>query len=309
MAKAKILLIEDNRAEARVTRERLEGFGYDVLVAAGGTEGIRLLKTEKADLVLLDVVLPDISGHEVCRWLKLNEDTRAVPVIMLTVKTAVSDRVDGLHAGADDYLPKPYDDVELNARIYAALRTKALMDELRRKNQELSEMLERVEVMAVTDSLTELFNRRRLMAIVEKEFSRMRRYRSPLSCLMVDIDYFKGINDRFGHQAGDQVLRQVARVIRDSVREVDTTARWGGEEFVVLLPETTREQARLPARRVLERVHACAIDAIGGEKVTVSIGVADCADPVVDSGDKLIVASDMAMYEAKRKGRNRIEPE
>ncbi|NMB73501.1 MAG: diguanylate cyclase [Myxococcales bacterium] len=309
MAKAKILLIEDNRAEARVTRERLEGFGYDVLVAAGGTEGIRLLKTEKADLVLLDVVLPDISGHEVCRWLKLNEDTRAVPVIMLTVKTAVADRVDGLHAGADDYLPKPYDDVELNARIYAALRTKALMDELRRKNQELSEMLERVEVMAVTDSLTELFNRRRLMAIVEKEFSRMRRYHSPLSCLMVDIDYFKGINDRFGHQAGDQVLRQVARVIRDSVREVDTTARWGGEEFVVLLPETTRDQARLPARRILERVHASAIDAIGGETVTVSIGVADCADPVVDSGDKLIVASDMAMYEAKRKGRNRIEPE
>ncbi|MBI4699299.1 MAG: diguanylate cyclase, partial [Nitrospirae bacterium] len=216
-------------------------------------------------------------------------------------------KVAGLEAGADDYMPKPFSEIELNARIYACLRTKALQDELRQKNRELERLLERVEFLAMTDSLTELYNRRHFETVLEKEFQRTLRYKSPLSCLMLDIDNFKQINDEYSHQAGDSVLQEIARLIKSSFREIDIVARWGGEEFTILLPQTDRPGALKCASRLLEEISGHKFSRLAERKVTVSIGVATSPDPSIENGEQLVNVSDLAMYEAKRKGRNRAE--
>jgi diguanylate cyclase (GGDEF)-like protein len=307
MAKAKILLVEDSETQAKTTKSFLEKSGYDVVWAENGMAAFKLAKTKQVDLVLLDRVLPDMDGNEVCRWLKLDQDTRVIPIIMLTVRDSTTDKVTGLESGADDYLPKPYNEVELNARIYAALRTKTLQDELRRKNRQLEDMLTRVETLAITDPLTGLFNRRRFETILELEFKKTLRYQTPLSCLMIDIDHFKSVNDTFGHQAGDVVLKEVALLIQRNIREVDTAARWGGEEFAVLVPTINRENASAPANRILKAVGNHKFPDITDLSITVSIGIAGIPNPQIDTGQKLVHAADLAMYEAKKKGRNRIE--
>ncbi len=307
MAKARILLVEDNKTQAKIISNCLAKNGYEIVNVDSGMSAIKAAKSEKIDIVLLDLVLPDIDGNEVCRWLKLNYDTKTIPIIMLTVKGESSDKVAGLEAGADDYLQKPFDENELNARIYARLRVKSQQDELQQMNRQLETMLTRVETLATMDSLTGLFNRRRFESIMSNEFKKCQRYLHPLSCMMIDIDHFKEINDTFGHQAGDEVLREVARNIQGCIREVDTLARWGGEEFVVLSPNTTKENAVRAAERILKSISTHRFSAIGARMMTVSIGVAGIPDPQIETTEKLIHAADLAMYAAKRKGRARVE--
>lgn len=307
MAKAKILLVEDSKAQAGLIRDFLEKTGYEVIWAENGKSAIKIAKSKGIDIILLDLVLPDISGNEVCRWLKLNEDTKGLPIIMLTVKDGLTDKVAGLEAGADDYLPKPYNEIELNARIYASLRTKALQDELRQKNHQLEDLLRQVEIMAITDQLTGIYNRRRLETVLQEEFRRTIRYKSPLACLMIDIDHFKRINDRFGHHTGDMVIKETAQIITECARDIDTVARWGGEEFLALFPQTNKEDALQPAVRIIKKVSEHKFSEISDEQITISIGIASAPDPSIDTEEKLIHASDMALYEAKKKGRNRAE--
>ena len=307
MAKAKILLVEDSKAQAGLIRDFLEKTGYEVIWAENGKSAIKIAKSKGIDIILLDLMLPDISGNEVCRWLKLNENTRGIPIIMLTAKDAITDKVAGLEAGADDYLPKPYNEIELNARIYASLRTKALQDELRQKNRQLENLLKQVEIMAITDQLTGIYNRRRLVTILEKEFRRTVRYKSPLTCLMIDIDHFKRINDKFGHHTGDMVIKETAQIITGCAREIDTVARWGGEEFIALFPQTKKEDALRSAVRIIKKVSEHKFPEISNEQITISIGIASVPDPSIDTEEKLIHASDMALYEAKKNGRNRAE--
>ncbi len=307
MAKARILLVEDSKSQAEVTREFLEKNGYEVDWVEEGKSAIMKARTQTVDIILLDYVLPDINGNEVCRWLKLNQNTRGIPIIMITTRSSTKDKVSSLEAGADDILPKPYNEIELNARIYACLRTKALQDELRQKNQQLEEMLERVEILAITDPLTGLFNRRRCENVLEKEFNRTVRYRTSLSSLMIDIDHFKKVNDAYGHRVGDSVLKEVAELIRSNTRDVDTVSRWGGEEFLVLLPQTVKQSAILLASRMLKAIEQYSFSGISDGQITVSVGLASVPDPSIDSGEKLINASDVALYEAKRRGRNRVE--
>jgi two-component system cell cycle response regulator len=308
MAKATILLVEDNKGQANIVRDYLSKNGYAVVTVEDGVSAFKAAKTEPVDLILLDRVLPDMDGSEVCRWLKLDQKTRDIPVIMLTVKSAMTDKVTGLESGADDYLPKPFDEAELNARIYARLRAKTHQDELKKKNTQLEDMLTRVESLAIMDPLTGLFNRRRFETIMGNEFKRAARYQSPMSCMLIDIDHFKIVNDTFGHQTGDMVLKEVSSLIQNTLREVDTPARWGGEEFIVLSPNTTRENARKAASRILKAVSDHTYAGIGAHRITVSIGLAGLPDPEITTQEKLIHAADLAMYEAKKKGRNRIEP-
>jgi two-component system cell cycle response regulator len=306
MAKAKILLVEDDKLQAEVAKDYLEANGYEIIWVENGKSAIKMAKTQPVELILLDLVLPDLDGNEVCRWLKLNEDTKGIPIIILTVKSSTMEKVTGLEAGADDYLPKPYNEIELNARIYACLRTKALQDELRQKNRQLEEVLLKVETLAITDPLTELFNRRHFSAAIEKEFNRTVRFQSPTSCLMIDIDYFKKINTEYGHATGDMVLKELAKLIKSCARETDTVARLGGDEFIVLLPETKKEEALQTAKRILEAISHHQFSNIS-RQITVSIGTASVPEASIDTAEKLIRASDFALYEAKAKGRNRIE--
>ncbi len=308
MAKAKILLVEDDRVQAKFVINFLEKKGYEVLWAEDGRAAIKIVKTNSIDLIILDIILPDINGYEVARWLKINNDTKGIPIIMLTARSALNDKIAGLEAGADDYLPKPFDEAELNARIYASLRTKALQDELKERNRQLEELLAKVELMAITDPLTEINNRRRFEEVIKKEFSRFKRYHTPLSCMMIDIDHFKRINDRYGHASGDSVLKEVANLICRNLREIDTLARWGGEEFVVLLPQTDKNEAQNVAQRVLENIRNHRFSGIPPEeRITVSIGISGIPSSEIDNWERLIMKADEALYLAKDRGRNRVE--
>ncbi len=304
--KAKLLLIDDSEAQSSQIRLTLERLGYAVEWASSGVEGLKLARSSRPDLVLLDVVMTDIDGFAVCRWLKMNADTREIPVIMLTVRNTVADRVEGLNIGADDYLPKPFQDQELEARIFAALRVKAAHAELKERNLQLETMLHHVEALAITDALTGLFNRRRFADVLKREFAVTKRYKNTLSCLMIDLDHFKRLNDLFGHDAGDQVLKEAARRIQTSLREVDVPARYGGEEFAILLPHTGKLEAYIVAERLRNAIRSAEFN-FGGERtvVTASIGISGNIDVPTGHADDLVKAADLALYEAKRQGRDR----
>jgi diguanylate cyclase (GGDEF)-like protein len=305
-SKSRILMVEDSKTQADVTREFLEKNGYEVIWAKDGASALRAVKTHSFDVVILDLILPDMNGSAICNWLKSNNDTKGIPLIMLTVKDSIEDRVAGIEAGADDYLPKPYNEIELNTKIYAALRTKALQDELRKKNEQLEKILSKVETLAITDPLTGLFNRRHLEAILEKEWLIAKRYDHTISCLMIDIDHFKSINDIYGHKTGDSVLREISLLLKKNLREVDTVARWGGEEFVAILPRADKDNSMRVASRITEKTSNHAFDEVPDRKITVTIGIA-CSGSSIDSSEKLINSADIALFEGKRKGRNRIE--
>ncbi len=305
MAKANVLLVEDDPIQTEATKEILEKAGYNVACTTDGISAIKQVKANKPDIILLDVILPGLDGYEVCRWLKLEEQTKGIPVIMLTVKTELSDKISGLHIGADDYLPKPYNELELNARIYASLRAKALQDELKSKNTQLEELLAKVEYMAITDVLTGLFNRRRLHLDLEKEFERAKRYESPFALMLMDLDHFKNINDTYGHLAGDMVLQDVAKIIQKNIREIDTAARYGGEEFVVLLPNTKKEDAVHLAERMRLSIENHTFPDIRNTSITVSIGIAGVPDKDITTEDKMVQCADIALYKSKQSGRNR----
>lgn len=305
--KGKLLLVEDSDAQGTRIKATLERQGYDVLWAQSGIEGLKLARAERPDLIVLDVVMQDMDGLAVCRWLKMTGECRDIPIIMLTVRGELQERVEGLNIGADDYLSKPFADEELDARIFAALRVKAAEIELKKRNTELQSMLHHVEALAITDPLTGLYNRRRFDDVLKREFAITKRYNTPLSCLMVDVDHFKRINDLYGHDAGDRVLCGVASRLTARLREVDTAARFGGEEFAILLPQTPKQGAMVVAERMaalVRREHFEFED--GSASVTVSVGVAEGGDVTGNSPEGLVKAADSALYLAKSRGRDQV---
>lgn len=305
---AKILIVDDSAFEAKHVKGLLEKEGHAVLLAENGMQGMKMIKFEHPDLILLDLVLPDLSGREVCRWAKLNAETQSIPIIMLTARTEVKERVAGLEEGANDYVTKPCDDSELKARIDAVLREKTLRDQLEKKNLEYEELMRKLERMAITDPVTGLFNRRRFEEMLAQEFERYRRYGAPFSCLMIDVDHFKTINDTYGHDVGDLVLKQTAQTIQGQIRGVDTVARYGGDEFAVLLSQQKREEAMKAAGRILKQVRQLRLKEMKkGEKITLSIGIAALPDPDLKGMDQIVQCADYALYKAKKRGRDCVE--
>jgi diguanylate cyclase (GGDEF)-like protein len=304
VVKGKVLLVEDDPVQASATKEVLMKAGYEVLWAEDGINAIKSVKTERPDIILLDVILPRMDGYEICRWLKLEETTKGILVITLTIKKEISDKISGLHIGADDYLPKPYNELELNARIYSLLRTKALQDELRQKNRQLEELLHKVNYMAITDALTGLYNRRHFHDVLISEYERARRYKTPFSIVMLDIDHFKRINDTFGHSVGDSVLKEVAEILKRNIREIDTASRYGGEEFMVILPNTRKDHALIVAERTRIMIAQHSFSRLD-RNITISVGISGMPDENAESDEKLIKCADFALYRAKDLGRDR----
>lgn len=447
---AKVLVVDDMPANVRLLQARLEAEYYEVLVAHNGAEALRLARTEQPDIVLLDVMMPELDGYEVTRQLKSDPETRHIPVILVTALDGRDDRLSGLEAGADDFLNKPVDEVMLFARLKALVRLKLMFDELRQREvsgrkagvfdpaqlqrqieavgnvlviddnerqgmrmlrqlgrthrcayesdpqkaqkiasgrvdllvlnltaksfdplrfvahlrsteatrqtpvlgvyspegrdvllkalelgvndalprpvdaQELiarahtqirrkryadylRNSLDRSLELSVTDPLTGLNNRRYMDMQFINLLPRHMKAGEPLSLLMLDIDYFKRVNDTYGHDAGDEVLKEFSRRLTQSVRAVDMPCRLGGEEFVVLMPGADSEDARHIAERVRLQVASAAFNLSTGQalNITVSVGVSTLSG-TGDSAEGLLKRADEAVYEAKQGGRNRV---
>ena len=240
---SKILVVDDSRTQLDWLVQVLRREGYEVLEALDGKEAIRIVRTSPPDLVLLDIVLPDMDGLEVLRIVKSRREESFIPVIILSVKADLDSKVTGLRIGADDFLAKPFAEAEILARCAAMLRIKHLQERLH-------EMQRKLEEQTITDSLTGLKNRRFFDERLNEEFRRAQRYGDFLSLIMVDLDHFKEVNDQFGHPAGDAVLREAAALIRASIRDPDICARYGGEEFTVILPKTHMSGALAVAERI-----------------------------------------------------------
>jgi diguanylate cyclase (GGDEF)-like protein len=248
-----------------------------------------------------------MDGREVLRLIKPPGADRFMPVIILSVKGDVATKVEGLRLGADDFLVKGVEDPEIIARCQAMLRIKNLQERLR-------EMQKKLEEQSITDGLTRLHNRRFFDERLHEEFRRAQRYGDYLSLIMVDLDLFKDVNDRFGHPAGDAVLRESASLIRASLRDPDICARYGGEEFAVILPKTHMSGALAVAERIWRAIGAKEFAVGPGEdgrlprtvRVTASIGVAFYPSKDINSSDLLLRFADQALYQAKRSGRNTI---
>jgi diguanylate cyclase (GGDEF)-like protein len=289
-----VLIADDDPDIRALVRELLSRAGFETVDAQDGTEALALARRSQPDLVLLDVTMPGLDGYAVCESI-FAERHDPPPVIFLTARSETSDQVRGFDAGGVDYIVKPFRGAELVARVRAALRTKRRIDEL-------------VETVGV-DSLTGVGTRAALDERLEQAFAQARRDDQPLSCVIVDIDHFKEVNDRYGHLAGDAVLREVGDRLRLSVRRSDEVFRYGGEEFVILM-SAVGEEAYFAASRLLDTIaaRAVALPAACGHasvRIRASAGIAG-ADRAHESGAALLAAADHALYAAKRAGRDQL---
>jgi diguanylate cyclase (GGDEF)-like protein len=297
----RILVVDDNQDNIEIIAARLRYRGYDIIEASDGAQALALVQETAPDLILLDIMLPDIDGYEISRRIKGSESLPFIPIILVTARDSTQDKVAGLDAGADDYLTKPINFPELEARVRSMLRIKRLQDELEEKNREL-------ERLSISDGLTGLYNHRHIHGLLGEEFDRTERTNDKLSVAMFDLDRFKAVNDTFGHQAGDRVLVEMAEILRESARDIDRLGRYGGEEFMALLPETGVEDAIVFVERVRREVARRNFD-IGRDeplRMTVSAGLACYPHELVDSPETLVRLADEALYAAKAAGRNRV---
>ncbi|MGH9405422.1 MAG: GGDEF domain-containing protein [Terriglobia bacterium] len=295
----RILIAEDDPVSRRVLHAHLTKWGYDVLVTRDGIEAWNLLQAEDhPQLAILDWMMPSMDGLEVIRQLRKKESPAYVYVLLLTAKGQKQDIVAGLEAGADDYLTKPFDAHELQARLRTGRRILEL-------EAELIAAREALRTEATHDHLTGVWNRAGILALLQRECARAGRSSSTLAVVMADIDHFKAVNDTYGHLAGDDVLREVARRMQLSVRTYDSIGRYGGEEFVIVLPDCCAASGLQQAERIRSNVGAQPVETSGVViPLTLSLGVAVTAGG--DPGDyqSLLRNADAALYRAKEAGRN-----
>jgi len=298
----RILVAEDDRVTRRLLESNLKKWGYEIVSCSDGVEAWEVLQKEDAPkLAILDWMMPGMDGVEICRNVRNLSTGKYVNIILLTSKSSKADVVGGLEAGADDYIVKPFDPNELKVRVRAAARIVRLQEDLCRA-------LELAESRASHDQLTRLLNRAAIIEALQRELSRSGREDTPVSVIIGDVDHFKRINDRYGHLAGDGVLREIADAISSSVRPYDFAGRYGGEEFMVVLPGCEKEDARQTAERLRSRIaDNPVVTSEGVFSITMSFGVAAADTAAKTDMDSLIRCADQALYMAKNAGRNRVE--
>ena len=308
--KKRILVVDDHEDNIELLRARLEARGYEVEGASDGQAALDAVERICPDLILLDVMMPKMDGMEVVRRLKAKSEANElpfIPVIMQTALDSTENKVEGLDAGADDYITKPINFAELEARVNSLLRIKALQVALKAREKELSELNDQLRRISLTDGLTQIENRRSLNERLHEMWQHSVRLHEPISLVMCDIDKFKSVNDNYGHQAGDAVLKEFAQVLKSEAREIDRVGRYGGEEFLLVLPGTVLDAAVTFAERLREKVASHTFTYEGGTLTrTMSCGVAASPHPRVKDEDALLRAADDALYVAKETGRNRV---
>jgi diguanylate cyclase (GGDEF)-like protein len=299
-----VLIAEDDAATRRLLEATLQRWGYSVNVACDGAAAWEALQTEGGPrMALLDVQTPGMDGVEVCRRARTLPADRYIYCILLTARSAKEEVAHGLDNGADDYLRKPFEPVELRARLRVGTRTLAL-------HGDLIAAREALRVQATHDALTGVLNRGAVLDALNREFERSSRAGTSLGLLLADVDYFKRVNDTYGHAAGDAVLREVTRRLAEAVRPYDLLGRLGGEEFLLVLPECDGVETMRLGERLRQRIEA---EPVRFEReslaVTISMGAAVSTADSPLRPELLIQAADTALYRAKRSGRNRVEGE
>jgi two-component system chemotaxis response regulator CheY len=296
----RIIIAEDQTVARRILEAGLRKSGYEVEAFADGRAAWQRFQEEPSRLVVSDWMMPRMDGLELIRRIRGAGIARHTYTILLTARSEKNDVISGLAAGADDYVTKPVDYRELAARVAIGRRMISLEDNLLATQ-------ERLERLATYDGLTGLLNRQAILERAETELARARRTRTSVGAIMIDVDYFKRVNDRGGHLQGDRVLVTIAQLLMDQVRPYDLVARWGGEEFLVVLPDAGPQDAQLVAERVRRTIAESEIALDGGESIRVQIS-AGVAARVADGSpiDRWIKEADDALYEAKRAGRNQV---
>lgn len=296
-----VLLVEDSRAIRHLVTAYVEEVGHRVMSAESGEIAMELFDQNQVDLVLMDIELPGIDGFEVTRRMRARLSDDWLPIVFLSSNSSDQHFVEGIKAGGDAYLAKPVNGPVLQSMVQAMGRIAAIQEQLQTVNEELSRL-------AHVDALTELNNRRGFVLHYGREWGRSSRESQPLSVIMIDIDSFKTYNDNYGHLAGDDCLRIVAKILMSNLlRPVDMVARYGGEEFVVLLPNTSLDGAKLVAERLRASIESENIlhdYSPVGKHITISAG---CAEKVAGQApNQLIDVADKNLYKAKENGRNQV---
>ena len=296
----KIVVADDSKLYRRLVEDVLAEHGYTIYFASNGREAVNALADHQPSLVITDWEMPDTTGIELCRKVRHNQDSYTY-IILLTSNTEKSQIIEGLAAGADDYLTKPFHPGELLARVAVGRRVTELHRQLRAKNALL-------EVLALTDSLTGLPNRRAIEDWTKRELSGAARYGFAFWLVMADLDHFKSINDKYGHEAGDTVIKRFAELLRANTRASNLCGRVGGEEFVLALAHVDRAGVQIAVERIRRGFEAEKL-AFGGTsmRATASFGIAGFQGSGAPDLDQILRDADAALYAAKHKGRNRIE--
>lgn len=307
-----ILIVDDTPNNLSVLRQILTKHGHLVRPALNGHIALSAVQADLPDLILLDIIMPDMDGYEVCKALKTDEKTRDIPVIFISALNDLGDKVRAFEEGGVDYISKPFHAEEVMARVNTHLvlraQQKALVvqnEQLKEKNALIQRQAEELKELASIDFLTGLSNRREFLRNFQQEEIRFKRTQRHFSIIMIDIDHFKKINDRFGHDCGDMVLKGVAKTIKQSLRDQDIVARWGGEEFICLLPETDMYGACNAAEKMRQGLASTTHDCTTGRvSVTATFGVS-----LYDGNSTLeacINLADKALYKGKQEGRNLV---
>lgn len=291
---ARVLIVDDDPAVRDSIYEFLMMMDYQAFSASSAEEAMEFLRNKHVDVIITDIIMNGMDGLDLTRFIKDHYDS---DVIVITGYTGDYTYEEAINRGADDFVFKPVKFEELQLRLKRVLRE-------RRLTHERTVILEQLKELAITDDLTKLFNSRHFYNQIEQEVNRYNRYKRVFSILLIDVDHFKHFNDKYGHLEGDRILRRVARLITSCMRTMDTAYRYGGEEFTVLLPETSCDAALTVAERIKESVSSETLDYINDSQVTVSIGVTEYSE--MDTVSDLVKRADHAMYIAKQKGRNRI---
>lgn len=321
----KILLVDDTPENIAILFELLSPQGFELFVAQSGEAAISNALAEQPNLILLDVMMPDgLDGFETCQQLKKHEKTCDIPIIFISALSAIEDKVRGFEYGAVDYITKPFQQAEVLARINTHLALRLLQDELKQKNQQLQQEIEKrkkvaqelavanqhLQRLVMLDGLTLIANRRRFDEYLQLTWKQMISNQQPLSLLFCDIDFFKNYNDTYGHQAGDECLKQVAQVLAQAGKQPsDLAARYGGEEFSLILPNTTLTGAMRVAQRLQDKMATLAIPHQAShvaDRVTLSIGLVSQIPRIELNVKQFLNHADQALYQAKTHGRNQL---
>ncbi len=298
----RILIADDDPITRRLLETYLTRWGYELVLSAHGSEALEVLEGEQApELAILDWMMPGLDGIDICRRVRRSAGRNYTYIILLTARSGKEDVVEGLEAGADDYMIKPFEPNELKVRVRAGARILQLQADLRAA-------LDQTKLQASRDPLTRLWNRGAIMEIMEQEFARMKRLGSHVGVILADIDHFKQVNDRFGHFAGDAVLRAVSAKMSAMVRPYDAVGRYGGEEFLIVVPGCDVKAASDVAERIRRALNDEPLSTPEGAfSVTASLGVASAGGAAATASSEIVRAADQALYRAKNSGRNRVE--